>query len=74
MTEEVKKKHVFLRNMESDEPAYHCGPFDDMDEVLESARNILAAELTDELTGSDVALYRFEIFHLTDQEVLDLPN
>lgn len=71
---ETPKKRVFLRNMDSGEPASYCGDADDMADVVKSIGHMLAAELPELHDDEDAIDYRIEFKEMTDQEVKDLPD
>lgn len=68
------KKRVFLRNLDSGEPACYCGDTDDMADVVKSIGHMLAAELPELHDDEDAIEYRIEFKEMTDQEVEDLPD
>ena len=68
-------KRVFLRNIDSGEPACYCGSVDDMDDVITSIRHVLESELPEEIRQHKYIIdYRLEIQEMTDEEVDDLPD
>lgn len=72
--EDVPKKRVFLRSLDSGEPACYCGDADDMADVVKSIGHMLAAELPELHDDEDAIDYRIEFKYMTDQEVKDLPD
>jgi len=68
-------KRIFLRNLESGEPAAYCGEASDMDDVTQSIRHMLEAELPEEISqGNETIDYRIEVKDMTDEEVAALPD
>jgi hypothetical protein len=72
-------KRVFLQNLGSGEPAIYCGKAQELDEVLNSIRNVLAADLPEELKDTDdiesfYLDYQIQVTEMTDEEVANLPS
>lgn len=66
-------KQIFLRDVDSGEPAYYCGPADDFAEAMTGVYNIMEAIIQEGLDSESID-FRIEIKEMTDQEVLDLPD
>ena len=75
VAEEVSTKRIFLRNLDSGEPAFYCGSVENMEEVIKSIGYILEAELSEEVLQQNEDIeYRIEIKPMTDEEVEALPD
>lgn len=71
----VKKKRLFVQNVQSGEPWYYCGTVGD--HALEGAMNICRSEvevfLSDDMPGEELTL-DFKVEQMTDEEVAALPD
>jgi hypothetical protein len=71
----MKKKHIFIRNRNTGEPAYYCGEVGKDDELRKAITNIVIGELDYMLCGeSDHEIIEFHVREMTDEQVESLPE